>query len=82
MKTFELFSRPGCHLCDELAEALTPILRGRAEIRVVNIDEDIELKKRYGLRIPVLVAGDIELSEFPLDVSAVEAYLGANDADA
>ncbi len=77
----ELYSRPGCHLCEELAEALAPLLRGRAEIRVVNIDENIELKKRYGLRIPVLAAGDLELSAFPLDVAAVEAYLGANDAD-
>ena len=82
MKILKLFSRPGCHLCEELAEALVPILRGRAEIRVVNIDEDIELKKRYGLRIPVLVANDVELSEFPLDVAAVEAYLGGNAADA
>jgi hypothetical protein len=82
MKVLELFSRPGCHLCEELVEVLVPILRGRAELRVVNIDEDIELKKRYGLRIPVLAAGNIELSEFPLDVAAVEAYLGANDADA
>ena len=81
MKSLELYSRPGCHLCDELGEALAPILRGRAEIRVINIDEDIELKKRYGLRIPVLAAGDIELSEFPLDVETVEAYLSENDKD-
>lgn len=82
MKSLKLFSRPGCHLCEELAEALVPVLQGRAEVRIVNIDDNIELKKRYGLRIPVLAAGDIELSEFPLDVASVEAYLGANDADA
>ncbi len=82
MKILNLYSRPDCHLCEELAEALAPLLRGRAEVRVVNIDQDLELKKRYGLRIPVLTAGDTELSEFPLDVAAVEAYLDSGDATA
>lgn len=75
MKTLSLYSRPGCHLCEDLAAALEPVLRGRARLTIVDIDEDIELKKRYGLRIPVLVGGDRELSSFPLDVEAVEAYL-------
>ena len=72
-----LYSRPGCHLCDELADELAPILRGRADVRVVNIDGDLALKKLYGLRIPVLVAEDRELSSYPLDVEAVEAYLAS-----
>ncbi len=80
MKYLKLFSRPGCHLCDELADQLLPILQGRAEIRVVNIDGDVELKKRYGLRIPVLSADDRELSGYPLDMDAVEDYLASGDS--
>ena len=75
MKTLNLYSRPGCHLCDELARELVPMLRGRADVRIVNIDGDRDLKKLYGLRIPVLTAAGQELSEYPLDVEAVEAYL-------
>jgi len=75
MKTLRLYSRPECHLCDELAAALDPIIRGRARLEVVNIDNDLALKKRYGLRIPVLVGGDRELSAYPLDAAAVETYL-------
>jgi len=75
VKTLNLYSRPDCHLCEELAEQLAPLLRGRADVRVVNIDGDRELKKRYGLRIPVLTAVDRELSAYPLDIEAVEAYL-------
>jgi hypothetical protein len=35
------------------------------------------LKKRYGLRIPVLTAADREISAYPLDIKAVEAYLAS-----
>lgn len=79
MKTLRLFSRPDCHLCDELAVALHPIIRGRARLEIVNVDDDLTLKKRYGLRIPVLVGDAQELSAYPLDGAAVEAYLTADD---
>ncbi len=76
----QLYSRPGCHLCEELAEQLERLLQGRADVEIVNIDDDLILKKRYGLRIPVLAAEERELSAYPLDVEAVEAYLGAVDS--
>lgn len=79
MKTLRLFSRPECHLCDELAAALEPIIRGRARVEVINIDDDLALKKRYGLRIPVLVSGDRELSAYPLDTATVETYLALDN---
>jgi len=79
MRILTLFSRPGCHLCDDLAEQLEPILDGRAQIRVVNIDGDLELKKQYGLRIPILATEGRELSGYPLDSQAVEDYLASLD---
>ena len=78
MKTVRLFSRPECHLCDELAAALVPIIHGRARLEIVDIDDDLALKKRYGLRIPVLVGDDRELSAYPLDAAAVESYLASD----
>ena len=80
VKRLQLYSRPGCHLCEELAERLARLLQGRADVRIVNIDDDPVLKKRYGLRIPVLAAEGRELSAYPLDVEAVEAYLAAVDS--
>ena len=79
MKTLRLFSRPECHLCDELAIALHPLIVGRARLEIVNIDDDLDLKKRYGLRIPVLIGDGHELSTYPLDSAAVEAYLAADN---
>lgn len=51
----ELYSRPGCHLCDDL-RALCRRLEGEFPLRLteVNIDADPALAARYGEEIPVL----------------------------
>jgi glutaredoxin len=53
-----LYSRPGCHLCDEAKAAIEPLLKEfGGSLREVNIDEDIVLKERYGWDVPVLFLG-------------------------
>jgi glutaredoxin len=51
----ELYSRPGCHLCDEL-RGLCERLQGEFSFQLteVNIDADPTLQARYGEEIPVL----------------------------
>jgi Glutaredoxin-like domain (DUF836) len=71
----ELYSRPGCHLCEDMAEALAPLLRGRATLEIVDISGDPGLERTFGARIPVLKAGDRELSFLRLDKDKVERYL-------
>ena len=77
MRTLVLYSRPGCHLCEQLAAELEPLLRGRAVVELKDVDESVALERRYGLRIPVLVDGDIELSGYPLDRARVERHLNS-----
>jgi len=53
-----LYSRPGCHLCEEAKAAIAPLLREfGAALREVNIDEDATLKERYDRDIPVIFIG-------------------------
>jgi glutaredoxin len=53
-----LYSRPGCHLCEEAKTAIAPLLREfGATLREVNIDGDALLTGRYGSDIPVLFLG-------------------------
>jgi glutaredoxin len=53
-----LYTRTGCHLCEEAKVAIEPLLREfGANLREVNIDEDKTLTERYGLDIPVLFLG-------------------------
>jgi hypothetical protein len=56
---------------------LAALVRGRARIEVVDISDDDDLEGKYGLRIPVLTAGDEELSFYRLDKTRVERYLGS-----
>jgi len=71
-----LYSRPECHLCDSMAERLQPLLEGRpVELEIIDVDSSVALERRYGLRIPVLVAGEVEISGYPLDEGRVREYL-------
>ncbi len=72
-----LYGRPGCHLCERMLTELQG-LRGEFEFNVAEVDVDGELvlHLRYGEHVPVLVAGDRELSRHFLDVAMVRDYLG------
>ncbi len=53
-----LYSRPGCHLCEEAKTAIAPLLREfQAELHEVNVDDDPFLKQRYGWDVPVIFIG-------------------------
>jgi hypothetical protein len=73
-----LYSRPECHLCEALLADLTPLLPAGAAVDIVDVDRDVALERRYGLRIPVLVAGEVELSSYPLDAERVRQFLAAS----
>lgn len=75
MITLQLYSRPQCHLCETLMGELEPLVRGIAEVDIVDISEDPDLARRYGLRIPVLVCDGEELSVYRLDAERVRAFL-------
>ena len=46
-----LYTRSGCHLCDQVAAMLGVI---QVEYTALDIEKDDVLEQRYGLRIPVL----------------------------
>jgi hypothetical protein len=75
---FVVYSRRGCHLCELLLEELVPLCRGRATIRVLDVDSREDWRRAYGDRIPVLCSGDQEVSVAHLDRDAVLALLGAS----
>jgi glutaredoxin len=50
-----LYTRPGCHLCDEMKEILDPVVRKLGcTVAEVDISGDAELEARFGHEIPVL----------------------------
>ena len=53
-----LYSKVGCHLCDEAKAAIAPLLREfRATLREIDIEGDSTLMERFGCDIPVIYIG-------------------------
>ena len=72
-----LFGRTYCHLCDDMAAALAPIVaRTDASVEIVDVDSDPALEARFGDRVPVLFAGADELCHYFLDGDRVKRALG------
>jgi len=70
-----VYSRRGCHLCEDLLAELETWLRGRARIEVIDVDSDASLRDSYGLRVPVVSASGRELCHYHLDRAVVQAWL-------
>jgi len=50
-----VYSRPSCHLCDELKQTIASAgCDGEYTISEINIETDVELLQRYRFDIPVV----------------------------
>src|SRR5579864_4495642 len=71
-----LYTRPGCHLCEEAKSAIAPLLREfGAVLREVNIETDAVLEKRYGWDIPVIFIGARKVAKHRVDVEQFRRQL-------
>lgn len=75
MIVLTVYSRPECHLCEEMVTELQPLVAGRARIEIVDISEDEGLSRRFGLLIPVLMHDEEELSRYRLDRSRLTEFI-------
>jgi hypothetical protein len=76
-----LYSRPGCHLCEDTHTILEALLANRASQGLTvptlverNIEDDDDLHRRYMFVIPVVAYGDQEL-ELATKPSALGRFL-------
>jgi glutaredoxin len=72
-----VYSRPGCHLCEEAIEGLVALHEEgyRFDLHEVDIESDELLLRRHLERIPVVEVDGILASELILDAAAVRARL-------
>jgi len=75
MSRLDVYSRRGCHLCDELLEALLPLVRGRLDVVVHDIDSRADWRTRYGRHVPVVEFAGREVCRHALDRAAIAAVL-------
>jgi glutaredoxin len=63
-----LYTRPGCHLCEEAKALIEPMLgEFGATLREVNIDEDAVLRQKYDTEIPVIFIGSRKAAKHRVD---------------
>ena len=79
MKTVTLYTRPGCHLCDDARAALEK-LRAQVdfEIHEVNIETDDALHVAYLERIPVIYLDGEHVSDYFVDEPTLTARLNSD----
>lgn len=80
--TLILYTRPGCHLCEDAAGLLLRVAEERPfDLAEVDISGEPRLMKRYALRIPVVGRPDTgaELG-WPFEAEDVWALLAAPGA--
>lgn len=71
MPTVRLYSRPGCHLCDEARAAiLAEGARTPFAYEEIDISGSDELELEYGIRIPVVEVDGEERFEIRVDPRA------------
>ena len=72
-----VYSRPGCHLCEEaLAQIIALHEEGyRFDLHEVDIESNELLLRRHLERIPVVEVDGVEVSELVLDRAALKARL-------
>jgi len=72
-----LYTRPGCHLCDEARDAILALRRDGLsfELREVNIEGDERVHAEYLDRIPVVEVEGAIVSELVLDLHALRSRL-------
>jgi c-di-GMP-related signal transduction protein len=78
-----VYSRPGCHLCEEAIERIVALRAGgyRFELREVDIESDDLLLRRLLERIPVVEVNGEQVSELVLDEAGLRARLDTVGAD-
>lgn len=64
-----LYTRKGCHLCDEAKQQMAPLLREfGARLREVDIDADASLRALYDADVPVIFLGARKVAKHRLDL--------------
>lgn len=76
-QSLTLYSRRGCHLCDDMFDLLKEFSDiGPFDVTVVDVDKDKELYDRFNTMVPVLYADERYICHYFLDLVALKTTLG------
>jgi hypothetical protein len=71
-----LYTRKGCHLCEEAKAQIAPLLRSAgARLHEIDIDDDNALRERYNVDIPVILLGRRKVAKHRVDLGQFRRQL-------
>jgi glutaredoxin len=74
-----IYSRPGCHLCEEAKAQIAPLLKEfGAPLTEINIDEDAQLRALYDHDVPVIFLGARKAAKHRVDLGQFRRQLREN----
>ena len=80
MAEIVVYSRPGCHLCDQAKAIIARVITGTSHVlREADISQDPGLDARYKLDIPVVTVDGREAFRHFVNAAALEQLLAAAD---
>jgi glutaredoxin len=62
-----IYSKPGCHLCDDMKAVVERTVRSMpfaVVVEEIDISQDDELRRRYGEEIPVLLVNGARAAKY------------------
>ena len=75
-----IYSRPGCHLCDEMKVVVQRVAGKQTPplaIEIVDISTDPNLEALYGLEIPVLMVNGRKAAKYRITEEELSRLLNA-----
>jgi hypothetical protein len=77
-----VLSREGCGLCEDMLHALAELERAQTipPVIIVDVDSDVELAGRYGLKVPVLLLDGSVICHYTLNSNELLRLLGRRPA--
>ena len=76
MAHLTVYSKPGCHLCEEALRTLTHLqAQTPFTLEEINIEEDPKLFAEYGEQIPVILFNGEFVSEYTVDEDVLRQKL-------
>jgi len=75
-----IYSRPGCHLCDEMKAVVLHVASSiPLTIEEIDISTSPELEQLYGLEIPVLFVAGKKVAKYRVSERDLRRILAARD---
>ena len=69
----DMYSRPGCHLCDDAKVVIQRVQRRYPfTFTVINVETDPALEKAYGMEIPVILINGNKAFKYRVDEGEFE----------